>query len=265
MTHGDRHTEMSGLAARSIQHALIPAAGQGTRIHSITGNNEKELITIDGEPVITHAIREALESGCSEIGVIVRRDKEGLVSYLRTNWANTVQLLWQSSPGGLGEALLAARSFVEASSFAVILPDDLVWGAQPAIKQLIDCARTTGKSVVGVAGPEEMTHPMFADCGRIGLARAPKVEATRTHGATYNPDKAADRRAVIGRYVLPPQSFDVLDAAREVSNGELGEGPVLRTLAQRGDLLAFEPFGECFTVGVPDGYRTTKKKIESPE
>jgi UTP--glucose-1-phosphate uridylyltransferase len=255
---------MSGHAPRSIQHALIPAAGQGTRVHSITGTGAKELITVDGKPVIAHAIQEALESGCSEIGVILRRDKEDLVAYLRSNWANTVQLLWQSTPEGLGDALLAARSFVETFSFAVILPDDLAWGAKPAIKQLIDCAQTTGKSVVGVAGPEEMTHPMFADCGRIGLARAQTV-ATGTHRATYNPDKAANKRAVIGRYVLPPESFGILDAARELPDGELGEGPVLRTLAQRGDLLAFEPSGECLTIGVPDGYRTTKKKIESPE
>lgn len=243
-----------------LLHALIPAAGRGTRVKEITNDGAKELLEVDGLPVIDWVIEEALQSGCTEIGVIVHREKKILINHLQNEWADTVSLLEQSSPDGLGDALLAGRSFVGESNFAVLLPDDLVYGGDSAIGQLIVCHRETGMSVVGVVGSDESTHPMFSDCGRVSLE---PLESIGDHAYRASFKGGEEVRPIIGRYVLPAAAFDILSEVKGTQDGELREGVVLRTLARQNQLAGYSPSGTCLTVGVPEGYQFAERQIDS--
>lgn len=236
---------------RAIRHAVIPAAGLGTRVQSLTGGGAKELLEIGGHPIIDYVIEEAIRGGCTRVGVVVRRGKEDLIEYLEGTWPN-MTLLWQAQPRGLGDAILAAQPFVNDRPFAVLLPDDLVIGPVPATSQLMGCFKATGWSALGLVAPADSRHRMFSHCGRPALT--PFDESKGWYQPSFS---TGDRGpcAVIGRYAFTPEVFNVLAGVKKSAQGEFSEDGVLRYLASKNTLIACQLEGRCCTVGVPVGYR----------
>jgi UTP--glucose-1-phosphate uridylyltransferase len=234
---------------RPIRHAIIPAAGLGTRMKTITGNTSKEMINVANRPAIDWVIQEARSSGCEQIAVILRKGKEDLITHITNSWPQ-VKILWQEVPLGLGDAILSARNFVSSHPFAILLPDDLHLGHPPALKQLVDIFSTARKSVLALIGPQNSRLSMFSDYGR------PPFQPDTAHPRWFHPrfnKEGWGERAVFGRYILSADIMGVLETTKKNTIREYSEGKALEYLADKKQLIGYQLTGQCLTVGVPAG------------
>lgn len=241
-----------------IRKVVLPVAGLGTRMLPATKVVPKEMLPVVDKPVIQYALEEAWASGIEEAILVTGRGKAAIEDHFDrayeledalerkgktkeldelASWlprAGTIGYTRQQEPLGLGHAVWCARHLVGDEPFAVMLVDDLMLGAVPPIKQLIDAHGRTGGSVISVEEvPREHTQRYGilvpgADDGRLVEVRG-MVEKPR-------PEEAPSTLSVIGRYVLVPEVFRHLDRQERGAGGEIqltdaiartiGEAPV---------------------------------------
>jgi UTP--glucose-1-phosphate uridylyltransferase len=248
----------AGSTTGRIRTAVFPVAGLGTRFLPATKTVPKEMLPIIDRPLIQYAVDEAVEAGCDTLVFITNRYKHAVADYFDKAYeleqklersGKTEQLdlirnvlppgvravfVTQTEALGLGHAVLCAKPIVGDQPFAVLLPDDLIWNRGPgALKQMADVAEASGASVIAVQDvPREQTSSYgivatdsFRDRqGRItAIVEKPK------------PDVAPSTLAVVGRYVLSPRIFDLLEATQPGAGGEI---QLTDAIAQ---LLAIEP------------------------
>jgi len=220
-----------------VRKAIIPAAGLGTRFLPATKAIAKEMLPIVDIPTIQYIIQEAVDSGIEEILIITNSNKHAMENHFDKNYELEERLkesgkleqvkmiqdiadmaniyyIRQKEPKGLGHAVLCAKSFIGDEPFAVLLGDDVVVNkeGQPALKQLIDQYEQTSASVVGVQTVNKK------DVSKYGI-----VEPSKSHPAkgrlvkltdmVEKPavEKAPSQLAVLGRYVLTPEIFELLE------------------------------------------------------
>ena len=220
-----------------VRKAIIPAAGLGTRFLPATKAIAKEMLPIVDIPTIQYIIQEAVDSGIEEILIITNSNKHAMENHFDKNYELEERLkesgkleqvkmiqdiadmaniyyIRQKEPKGLGHAVLCAKSFIGDEPFAVLLGDDVVVNkeGQPALKQLIDQYEQTSASVVGVQTVNKK------DVSKYGI-----VEPSKSHPAkgrlvkltdmVEKPavEKAPSQLAVLGRYVLTPEVFELLE------------------------------------------------------
>ena len=242
----------------SINYAIIPAAGYGKRMAIFTNYSSKEMLKIDGIPVIDFAIKEAYESGCRNIGIIIREDKKDLVNHIKTNWFN-IKIIWQNNPRGLGDAILKAREFINNNPFGIILPDDIVESPIPALKQLINYFQNFKCAIIGILDKSQSWHPMFSYNGEVKILRFGNNNElfyvkSKDCISTYNVK-------TFGRYIFTPDIFFCQVGTKDNFKGEIDEGPFLSYLISKNSLLAYVIKGKCFTIGIPSGYIYTLNKL----
>ena len=246
------------MPSRRVRKAVFPVAGLGTRFLPATKTVPKEMLPIIDKPLIQYAVDEAIEAGCDTLVFITNRYKHAVADYFdkayelehkleRAGKQEQLELVrnvlpegvravfvTQAEALGLGHAVLCAKSVIGDEPFAVLLPDDLIWNRGPgALKQMADVAEASGASVIAVQDvPREQTSSYgivatdsFRDRqGRItAIVEKPK------------PDVAPSTLAVVGRYVLSPRIFDLLEATQPGAGGEI---QLTDAIAQ---LLAIEP------------------------
>ena len=236
-----------------VRKVVIPAAGLGTRFLPATKAVPKELFPLVDRPLIHEVVSEAVASGISDLILVTARGKSavedyfdidsGLESFLEAR-GNTqllervrdasrmiqVASVRQKEPLGLGHAVLCARDFVGLEPFGVILPDDLIDASTPCLAQLLSVFSRTGKSVVALQEvPEDQTH-------MYGI-----IEGTQTEPGVYRVDSfvekppsgtAPSNLAVIGRYVLVPDIFPILESQDRGVGGEIQLTDALNSLAR---------------------------------
>ena len=233
--------------------AVIPAAGLGTRFLPATKAMPKEMLPVVDKPAIQYVVEEATRAGITDILIIIGRYKNNLSNHFdsvpelestllkkgdrdklakvqeSTDMAD-IHFVRQGDPKGLGHAVLRARAHVGDSPFAVLLGDDLIDERDPLLTTMIAEQERTGASIVAL---------MEVDADHIHLYGAAAVEATdspdvvRVTGLVEKP-KAADapsNLAVIGRYVLSPAVFDVLEHTAPGKGGEIQLTDALQQLA----------------------------------
>jgi len=233
--------------------AVIPAAGLGTRFLPATKAMPKEMLPVVDKPAIQYVVEEATRAGITDILIIIGRNKNNLSNHFdsvpelestllkkgdrdklakvqeSTDLAD-IHFVRQGDPKGLGHAVLRARAHVGDSPFAVLLGDDLIDERDPLLTTMIAEQERTGASIVAL---------MEVDADHIHLYGAAAVEATdspdvvRVTGLVEKP-KAADapsNLAVIGRYVLSPAVFDVLERTEPGKGGEIQLTDALQVLA----------------------------------
>jgi UTP--glucose-1-phosphate uridylyltransferase len=244
---------------RRIRKAVFPVAGLGTRFLPATKTVPKEMLPIVDRPLIQYAVDEAVDAGCDTMVFVTNRYKHAVADYFdkayelehKLEAAGKVELLevirnvlppnvravfvTQAEALGLGHAVLCAKPVVGDEPFAVILPDDLLWNRGPrALSQMADVAQATGSSVIATqsVAPEQVSSygivatDEFSDRrGRITAI----VEKPR-------PGDAPSNLAVVGRYVLSPRIFALLEATRPGAGGEI---QLTDAMAQ---LLGKQPF-----------------------
>ena len=261
--------------AQQIRKAVIPAAGYGTRFLPATKATPKEMLPIVDKPTIQYIVEEALASGIEDILIIsghgkraiedhfdsaptlehelMRKGRQDLLNVLRETTDVNVHYVRQKYMRGLGDAILCARTFVGDEPFAVLLGDDVVYHPQcPALRQLIDVYEETGGSVLGcqiVADAQVSAYGIVA--GAMQNERLMHVSDMIEKPAL---SEAPSRMAVLGRYIIRPEIFSILQNTEPGKGGEIQLTDALKVLAQRDTVYAYNFEGRRYDLGDKLGF-----------
>ena len=261
--------------AQQIRKAVIPAAGYGTRFLPATKATPKEMLPIVDKPTIQYIVEEALASGIEDILIIsghgkraiedhfdsaptlehelMRKGRQDLLNVLRETTDVNVHYVRQKYMRGLGDAILCARTFVGDEPFAVLLGDDVVYHPQcPALRQLIDVYEETGGSVLGcqvVADAQVSAYGIVA--GTMQNERLMRVSNMIEKPALT---EAPSRMAVLGRYIIRPEIFSILQNTEPGKGGEIQLTDALKVLAQRDTVYAYNFEGRRYDLGDKLGF-----------
>ncbi len=255
-----------------IRKAVFPVAGLGTRFLPATKTVPKEMLPIIDRPLIQYAVDEAVDAGCDTLVFITNRYKHAVADYfdkayeleqrlqkagkerqlqqIRDVLPKDVRAIFVTQPEalGLGHAVLCAKEVVGNEPFAVLLPDDLIWTrGDGALRQMADHAEASGGSVIAVQDvPAEQT-------GSYGIVDAPNFDgrAGRIRGIVEKPSaqEAPSNLAVVGRYVLSPRIFELLERTRSGAGGEIQLTDAIARLLDREQVDAFRFHGTRFDCG----------------
>lgn len=261
-----------------IRKAIIPAAGLGTRFLPATKAMPKEMLPIVDKPTIQYIVEEAVDSGIEDIIIVtgkgkraiedhfdnyyelehnlLEKDKLALLEEVRksSEMAN-IHYIRQREPRGLGHAIWCARKFIGNEPFAVLLGDDIVQAEVPCLKQMIDVYDRYESSIVGVQ-PVPWEH-----VSRYGLVAGSAVEERiiRAEQLVEKPDKesAPSNWAIMGRYVLTPRIFELLEQQEAGVHGEIQLTDAIAQLSTEQNVLAYHFDGQRHDVGEKLGFIET--------
>ena len=263
-----------------IRKAVIPAAGFGTRFLPATKATPKEMLPIVDKPTIQYIVEEALASGIEEILIISghakraiedhfdsapvlereleEKGKDDLLAIVRETADINVHYIRQKKMRGLGDAILCAKSFMAGEPFAVLLGDDVVYadaikGQQPALRQLIDVYDAYGGSVLGCqqVAPEKVSSYGIVAGKEIAGSKLLKVS-----DMIEKPElsEAPSNIAVLGRYIISPTIFELLEHTAPGKGGEVQLTDALKQLAMVEPVWAYCFEGKRYDVGDKLGF-----------
>lgn len=263
-----------------IKKAVIPAAGFGTRFLPATKATPKEMLPIVDKPTIQYIVEEALASGIEEILIISghakraiedhfdsapvlereleEKGKDDLLAIVRETADINVHYIRQKKMRGLGDAILCAKSFMAGEPFAVLLGDDVVYadatkGQQPALRQLIDIYDAYGGSVLGCqqVAPEKVSSYGIVAGKEIAGSKLLKVA-----DMIEKPElsEAPSNIAVLGRYIISPTVFELLEHTAPGKGGEVQLTDALKQLALVEPVWAYCFEGKRYDVGDKLGF-----------
>lgn len=259
---------------RKIRTAVIPAAGLGTRFLPATKAQPKEMLPIVDKPCIQYIIEEAIDSGIEDILIITGRNKRAiedhfdraveleltlkaqgkydLLGLVQELSRVTIHYVRQKEPKGLGHAVLCAKHFVGDEPFAVLLGDDIMDAEVPVLKQLMDVYDDCGGSVLGV---QEVPKDRVSSYGVVKPV-AVKERLWRADDLVEKPsvEEAPSRLAVLGRYIISPEIFGILEKTEPGRGGEIQLTDALKKLSEREPVYAYEFEGRRYDVGDKQGY-----------
>jgi UTP--glucose-1-phosphate uridylyltransferase len=238
----------------AIRKAVIPAAGLGTRFLPATKSTPKEMLPVVDKPAIQYVVEEAAAAGLTDVLMITGRSKrtladhfdvvpelertleekgdtERLAAVRASTELATVHFVRQGTPRGLGHAVLCAKQHVGDEPFAVLLGDDLIDARDPLLAEMLELQEQVGGSVIALMEvPREQTQMYGCAAVDVGPAEDhPRVTALVEKPA---PADAPSNLAVIGRYVLHPAVFAVLERTEPGRGGEIQLTDALATLAR---------------------------------
>jgi UTP--glucose-1-phosphate uridylyltransferase len=258
-----------------VKKAVIPVAGLGTRFLPATKTVPKEILPIVDIPSIQYVVQEAVDAGIEEIIFVTGRGKDAIEDHfdeapeleqILTDRGNTemvktlrriaemieVVSVRQKIPLGLGHAVLCARDLVGGEPFAVMLADDLVDNDVPCIKQLVDLFNRKEESVVALMQvPLEGVHQYGVIKGKEIEPRVYQIEATVEKPVS---SETPSRMAIIGRYVLRPEIFEILKNQPPGRGGEIQLTDGLDQLARQRKMFGCAFAGERYDIGDKFGF-----------
>ena len=250
-----------------ISKAVIPAAGLGTRFLPATKAMPKEMLPVVDKPAIQYVVEEAVNAGLHDVLMITGRNKNALENHFdrateieaqlekkgdtrrlqeilhSTNLAN-MHYVRQLDPRGLGHAVLRSQMHVGQESFAVLLGDDLIDPRDVLLERMIEIHDTHFASVVALMEVDPSQTHLY---GIATVEETDEADVVRITGLVEKPDPkdAPSRLAVIGRYVLQPDIFSILEATEPGSGGEIQLTDALNSLAE--SKLGGGVYGVVFT------------------
>lgn len=260
---------------KKVRKAVIPAAGLGTRFLPATKATPKEMLPIVDKPTIQYIVEEALASGIEDILIITGRSKRAIEDHfdrsieLEFNLAEhnklqelevvrqisgiRVHYIRQKEPRGLGHAILCAKHFVGDEPFAVLLGDDVVDGKVPALQQLIEVHNKSGASVLGV---QEVPLEKVSSYGIVASRPTDEARKFIVNDMVEKPavEEAPSRLAVLGRYVINPEIFPILEETKPGRGGEIQLTDALKVLAKEQTMYAYNFEGRRYDVGDKQGF-----------
>jgi UTP--glucose-1-phosphate uridylyltransferase len=270
-----------------IRKVIIPAAGLGTRFLPATKAQPKEMLPIVDKPAIQYIVEEAVESGIEEILIITGRNKRSIEDHfdrsielemqlkaqgkydvlglIKEISGITVHFIRQKEARGLGHAVLCAKQFVGNEPFAVMLGDDIVDANVPCLRQLMDVYEDCGGSVLGVQRvPRDQVYkygivnpiPLKENVWQaVDLVEKPSVE------------EAPSNLAVLGRYILEPEIFPILEETKPGRGNEIQLTDAICRLASFKKVYAYNFFGRRYDIGDKQGYleATVEFALKRPE
>ena len=262
---------------QKVRKAVIPAAGFGTRFLPETKAMPKEMLPLVDKPTIQYIVEEILDSGIEEILIISGHAKRAIEDHFDSSPELEQHLLKQGKleqlkqirkisdvkihytrqayQRGLGDAILCAKDFIDGEPFGVILGDDVVYTGteEPALKQLMDQYDKTGGTVIGcqVVAPEKVSAYGIIDGKPTGDENLLQVQDMVEKPKL---SEAPSRFAALGRYVITPEVFEILEETRPGKGGEIQLTDALRVMAHQGNVYAYNFQGKRYDTGDKLGY-----------
>lgn len=259
-----------------VRKAVIPVAGLGTRFLPATKAIPKEMLTIVDRPTIQYIVEEAVASGIDQVIFITSAGKSAIENHFDydfhldsvlkekkkivlgeelNNISNLIDIvsIRQKKPLGLGHAIWTARHVVGDEPFMIMLGDDLVLSKTPCARQMLDLFDEVQESIVAVQRvPEDQTF-------QYGIVEGEAMERERTHKVSRMIEKPAPGTtdsdlAIIGRYILMPEIFDLLEKTTPGHGGEIQLTDALQALGKKRDMYAYEFNGTRYDAGDKMGY-----------
>ncbi|HWF65931.1 MAG TPA: UTP--glucose-1-phosphate uridylyltransferase GalU [Acidobacteriaceae bacterium] len=260
-----------------IRKAVFPAAGLGTRFLPATKAIPKEMLPVVDKPIIQYGVEEAIAAGCDQIIIVTGRGKTVIEDHFDISVELESQLesrgkhdllamarqisnlgrvayIRQKEAMGLGHAVLMARDLVGDEPFAVILPDDVIDSQTPCLKQMIDVFNNVQSSILAtqvVEGPAISAYGVLKGKSTTKNSRVMEVK-----GLVEKP-KLADapsKNAIIGRYILTPRIFELLEKTPLGAGGELQLTDALRSLLNHEKIYGFSFEGIRYDAGDKLGF-----------
>lgn len=270
-----------------IRKAIIPAAGLGTRFLPATKAQPKEMLPIIDKPAIQYIIEEAIQSGIEEILIITGRNKRAIEDHfdrsvelelalkesgkydllgLIEEISNVeIHYIRQKEAKGLGHAVLCAKQFVGNEPFAVLLGDDIVDADVPCLKQLMNVYEDYPGTILGV---QEVAKRNVSSYGVIKPVPV-KHRLWRAEALIEKPrlEEAPSRLAVLGRYIIEPEIFAVLEQTQPGRGNEIQLTDALQQLAVRKSVYAYEFEGRRYDIGDKQGFleATVEYALKRPD
>jgi UTP--glucose-1-phosphate uridylyltransferase len=273
-----------------VRKAVFPAAGLGTRFLPATKAQPKEMLPIVDKPIIQYGVEEALAAGCDQIVIVTGRGKSAIedhfdVSYelekmleerKKTDLLTIVRQISdmihvayvrQKEALGLGHAVLMARELVGNEPFAVLLADDVIDANPPCLKQMIDQFNEKQASIIAI---QQIDGPSISSYGVIDAVPVPGNDRLFEIGNLVEKPKreeAPSNLAIVGRYVLTPKIFDVLDQTPLGAGGELQLTDGLRLLLKEEKIYGYRYDGKRHDAGDKLGFlkATVEFALKRPE
>jgi UTP--glucose-1-phosphate uridylyltransferase len=262
---------------QKIRKAVFPAAGLGTRFLPATKAMPKEMLCLVDKPLIQYGVEEAVAAGCTEIIIITGRGKSTMEDHFdaspeleanleaknkkalldivhSVNNLARVTYTRQPEPLGLGHAILMAKELVNDQPFAVLLPDDIVDAVTPCMKQMVDAYEQTKCSIIGsevIEGPSISSYGVL-DC--IPHSENPRLLDIKNMVEKPKFEDAPSKNAIIGRYILTPRIFEMLETITPGAGGELQLTDGIRALLQYEKVYGFHYEGKRHDAGDKQGF-----------
>lgn len=261
-----------------IRKAIIPAAGLGTRFLPATKAMPKEMLPIVDKPTIQYIVEEAVSAGIEEIIIVTGKGKRAIEDHFdshfelehklmennklklleevkKTSTLVDIHYIRQGEPKGLGHAIWCARKFIGNEPFAVLLGDDIVQSKQPCIGQLMEQFMQVQSAIVGV---QEVP---YEETSRYGII-APGNQFGRRYEVKEMVEKPAkgtapSNLAILGRYILTPEIFTILDQHAVGAGGEIQLTDAIQVLNEQQSVYAYNFEGKRHDVGEKLGFIMT--------
>ena len=285
---GFARKEQERRVMKEVNKAVFPLAGHGTRFLPMTKASPKEMLPLVDKPVVQYTVEEAVASGVTQIIMVTGRGKRAIedhfdISYeledvlrakgkwqlledvRRISFMAEVVYTRQKESLGLGHAVLCARNLVGDEPFAVALADEVIDSPVPSLEQLLSVYREFGAPVIGV---QEVPA---ADVSHYGIISGHEVREGlfKVDSLVEKPrvDEAPSRWAVIGRYIMTPDIFSILESQKPGVGGEIQLTDALVTLASQRPLYAVKIEGRRYDTGDKGGFlkATVRYGLKNPE
>ena len=264
-----------GVKKQKIRKAVIPAAGLGTRFLPATKSVPKELLPIVDIPTIQYIVEEVVQSGIETLILITSKGKSAIEDHFdlnielqekleregkreladslrRASAAIEIISVRQGQPRGLGHAVYCARNIIGDEPFAVLLGDDLIDSDVPCTKQMIDIFEKHNKSVVALMEVSEEDVSKFGICG--GTAVADRILDLNVMIEKPDLKETPSRLAIVGRYVLTPEIFELLASGKPGKGGEIQLTDAMSRLMQKSGFLGYRFHGQRYDAGDKFGF-----------
>ena len=259
-----------------VRKAIIPAAGLGTRLLPNTKSIPKEMLPLVDKPVLQYIVEEAVSAGVEQILIITNRGKSPIEDYFdyapdlesrlladgKEKEARTIRdvadmadvfFVRQKETKGLGHAVWRARSFVGDEPFAILLGDDIMLSETPVLKQLVDAAEANSCSAIAI---REFPGEEICKYSSVKLEEKLSDRVYRIGDMNEKPtmDERLSNYAIMGRYVLTPAIFDILEQTPPGRNNEIQLTDGMRKLCHVEPMCAVDFEGKRYDTGNLKGY-----------
>ena len=260
-----------------VRKAVIPAAGFGTRMLPASKSVPKEMLPIYDKPTLHHIVKEVVDSGITDILIIISKDKGSIEDYFDVNFELEYELnkksseisgeihelskmaniytIRQKKKNGLGDAIKYAESFGGDEPFAILLGDDIIYNTSdelPCIKQMADIYEREESPVLGV---QEVS---WEDVDKYGIVNGVKTSdrITEVESLVEKPsrEEATTNLAILGRYIVTPDIFPILHETKPGKNNEIQLTDALNKLAEKRKMIAYDFIGKRYDVGNKLGF-----------
>jgi UTP--glucose-1-phosphate uridylyltransferase len=262
---------------KKIRKAVFPAAGLGTRFLPATKAIPKEMLCLVDKPLIQYGVEEAVAAGCTEIIIVTGRDKAAMEDHFDSSpeleyalaakgkqqlldavheVSNLAKIIYtrQAEPLGLGHAVLMAKEVVGDEPFCVLLPDDIVDADVPCMKQMVEAFEQTGSSILAsevIEGPSISAYGVL-DCSPD--PRNPRLLDVKVMVEKPRFEDAPSKNAIIGRYILTPKIFEMIERLTPGAGGELQLTDAIKALLQHEKVYGFHYEGKRHDAGDKLGF-----------